>query len=366
MSTQPKYPFDKKADGPVEIDGSFGEGGGQILRTALSLSCITGTPVRIRNIRAGRAAPGLKPQHLLSAGAAARISGGLLKGAEPGSMTIEFSPGPVRPGEYAFDVSEKKASAGSTGLVFQTIAPPLFLASGPSSLVIRGGTHVEWSPPADYIKEVFLPVVKTMGVAAEFSNSLRGYYPMGGGQVEAAIRPASLPLKPLSLTERGVLKRVSLLSAVSNLPRAIAERQLARAGARLGAKGLPALEGSAVEVPSPGKGTYVFILAEFEKVRAGFSALGARGKRAEDVADQAAEGLIEYLGRSGALDAHLSDQVLLFMALAQGTSEVTVSEVTNHLVTNIHVIERLLPVSFNLRGTRGKEGRISVKGCGLV
>ncbi len=350
----------------IEIDGSYGEGGGQILRTSLSLSCVTGKPVRIYNIRAGRIEPGLKPQHLLSAQAAARITSGKLLGDWLGSTLLTFLPGPVIPGSYIFDVSSLKASAGSTGLVFQTAAPPLFLASDDSHILIKGGTHVEWSPPADYIEEVFLKTVSMMGIRADFMNPLKGYYPIGCGEIKAAIKPARLPLSTLNVTERGRLIGVRVLSMVSNLPSSIAERQLERVKERMaGERHLLPVDGRCAEGPSPGKGTFLFILAEFENVRAGFSALGARGKKAETVADEASDKFLRFLKRTGALDPHLADQVLLFMALAEGESHVTTSEVTNHLKTNIYVIEKLLPVKFELHGEVGEEGMIMVKGTGF-
>lgn len=294
--------------------------------------------------------------------AASRVTAGVLAGALPGSRELVFRPGPVKQGEHTFDVSEIKASAGATSLVFQTVAIPLAFAPGRSELTIRGGTHVEWSPPAEYIKEVFLPSAFRMGLAADLQNPVRGYYPTGGGEIRSTIIPSKVPLKPLRVTERGPLIRVRVFSAVSNLPLSIAIRQLDRVAVRLEGLGL-ALERKKEEAPSPGKGSFVFILAEFENIVAGFSALGARGKKAEAVADEAADKFLSYFHKSGALDPHLSDQIAVLMALAAGESQVTVSEVTGHLVTNIRVIEEFLPVKFTLEGGTGTEGRLSVKGC---
>lgn len=332
------------------------------MRTCLTLACLTGTPVRVFNIRAGRRSPGLRPQHVLSASAAAHITGGALTGAEPGSREITFTPGPLSAGTYTFDVAAERASAGSTGLVFQTLALPLSFAPGTSRVIIKGGTHVEWSPSADYIKEVFLPAVKKAGVDIEVENPVKGFYPVGGGELLVTIKPCVRPLLPVTLTERGAITRISILSTVANLPLSIAKRQLDRAQERLGGLGAHVL-GESVEVRSPGRGTAVFILAEFEKTRAGFSALGARGKRAEAVADEAAESFLAYLGASGVLDPHLSDQVMLPMALAEGVSAATTTEVTGHLRTNIHVIEKFLPVKFDIRGETGREGQVTVAGA---
>jgi len=327
----------------IEIDGSHGEGGGQILRTSLALSILTGKPVRLHHIRSRRKAPGLKPQHLLSARAAAQICGGRLVGAELNSTELRFDPGGVQPGRHVFDVG----TAGSTGLILQTLLTPLAFAEGPSRIRMKGGTHVPWSPPADYLQEVFLPTVARMGIHAKLNLHRAGFYPIGGGEIETAVEPASVPLKPLRIEERGHLKTLRVISAVAHLPLSIAERQLSRATNRLAEQGL-APQGEIRTVESPGKGTYCFILAEFENVRAGFSALGKIGKRAEQVGEEAAENFLLYRNGRGALDPHLADQVVLYMALAKGTSVATVSEITEHLKTNLWVIEQFLPMKFEL------------------
>lgn len=348
---------------PIEIDGSFGEGGGQILRTCLSLSCVTGMPFRASNIRAGRKKPGLRPQHLLSVRAAAELSGAEVAGDALGSLELTFKPGRLRPANYLFDVGRLASSAGSTGLVFQTIILPLAFAGSGSRVTIRGGTHVEWSPPADYIKEVFLPLATRFSVRAELENPKNGYYPIGGGEIEARVHPSRPPLSPVEVIDRGGLINVTVSSCVSNLPLDIARRQEKRAVERLEAA---SVHPGAVSftAPSPGRGTYLFILARFESIAAGFCALGARGKRAEEVADEATEKFLSYFNRAGALDPHLSDQVAQCMALAKGRSAFTTTEVTPHLLTNVYVIERFLPVRFSVKGATGEEGSVSVEGCG--
>lgn len=335
------------------------------MRTSLSLSCLTGRPVRVFNIRAGRKAPGLRPQHVLSARSAAGITGGVVKGASVGAKELLFFPGTLRHGVFHFDVSETESSAGSTSLVFQTLALPLSFSGGPSRLDIKGGTHVEWSPTADYLKEVFLPAASLTGIRAALDNPVKGYYPIGGGVIEALIEPASLPLSGIEITERGVLKRVSVTSAVSNLPVKIASRQLESALKLLRASGIEP-EKSSIEAPSPGRGTFVFICAEFERVRAGFSSLGARGKSAEKVGEEAAAAFLDYYRGRGALDPHLADQMALPMALARGVSRVTAAVLTNHLYTNAHVIEQFLPVRFVIEGEAGKEGGVKVQGAAFA
>lgn len=348
----------------IEIDGSYGEGGGQILRTSLALSALTGTPVRIHHIRSGRKAPGLKPQHLMSAQAVVRISGGKLAGAEPGSTELRFDPGRIQSGRYIFDVSTLAASAGSTGLIFQTVLLPLAFAGNRSHVTLKGGTHVAWSPSTDYIRDVFLPAVAKMGIRAKVKIHCAGFYPIGGGEIETVVEPAPVPLRPLRIEERGGLERLSVISAVANLPLSIAERQMSRATHRLTEQGL-APQGETRTVESPGKGTFCFILAEFENVTAGFSALGEIGKRAERVADEAVDGFLRYWNGRGALDPHLADQVVLYLALAEGESYVTLSDITDHLKTNLWVVEQFLPIKFFVEEDPGGERTLRVSGISI-
>jgi len=343
----------------IEIDGSHGEGGGQILRTSLALSALTGTPVRINRIRSSRKTPGLKPQHLISAQAAAQICGGRLVGAQPNSTELRFKPGKVRAGRHAFDVG----TAGSVSLVLQTLLPPLAFCGNPSRILVKGGTHVAWSPTADYLRDVFLPTVTTMGLRAKLHIRRSGFYPIGGGEVEAIVEPSSGPLKPLRVKERGPLKFLRVISTVAHLPISIADRQLNRATHRLAEQGLVP-KGETGTVEAPGKGSFCFIRADFENVGAGFSSLGELGKRAEQVADEAVEDFLEYWKGQGALDQHLADQVVLYMALAEGESVVTVSEVTEHLTTNIWVIEQFLPIKYSLEeDPSGRGGTLRVTGA---
>ena len=350
----------------IEIDGSYGEGGGQILRTSLTLSILTQRPVRIHRIRASRKSPGLKPQHLMSAQAAAQICGGRLEGAGLGATELSFYPGSVRAGQYTFDVAARAGSAGSVSLIFQTVLLPLGFARAASHIVFKGGTHVPWSPTADYLRDVFLPTVAPIGAEAKLEIPVAGFYPVGGGRLDVTVHTFRCPLKPMQIKERGELKRLWISSAVANLPLSIADRQLNRAIGRLAEHGL-APRGESRSVDSPGKGAYCFILAEFEKIRAGFTALGAIGKRAEQVADEAVEDFLGFRDQPGALDLHLADQVVLFTALAEGESEVTLSEVTEHLKTNIWVIEQFLPVKFDLTEDSAGSGKtFRVRGAGFT
>lgn len=336
------------------------------MRSSLTLAALTGSAVEVSNIRAGRKVPGLRPQHLLSAMAASRVTSGRIEGAGTGSRSMRFMPGPcVRPGDYAFDVAKGTGSAGSATLVFQTLGLPLAFAPGTSSVVIKGGTHVAWSPPADYLREVYLPAIAPMGVSFSVEVPLWGFYPIGGGELDVRIDPVDPPLKPLSLTERGTIRGASILSVVSNLPLSIAERQLA--AARKGLRGLSidaAVE--CREVPGPGRGTFLFITIEFENIKAGFSALGERGKPAEEVGAEAARLAVTYLDSTGAADPHLADQLALLMALARGRSTLTTTEVTGHLLTNIDIIKAFLDVEFIVTGRPGGPGTVQVDGAGFV
>jgi RNA 3'-terminal phosphate cyclase (ATP) len=346
----------------VTIDGSYGEGGGQVLRTALSLSALLGEAVRIENIRAKRPKPGLQAQHLTGVLATAQVCNAELEGAELGSQTLTFAPqAPPQAGDYSFDVAEarKGGSAGSTSLVFQTLLLPLTLADGDSHLTLRGGTHVAWSPPFHYLQHVYLPTLMRMGIEATIEINQWGWYPIGGGEMKARIRgqgtgdkgPPFIPylLSPITLVERGELKRLWGISALSNLPAHIGQRQKRQVERLLWERGFtPEIE--IVDAPSSGQGTVVFLVAEFENVMAGFTSYGARGKRAEKVAEEACRELIQYYDSGQALDKHLADQLILPMSLAAGQSGFTTCEITQHLRTNVGVVEQLMGVKAEIEG----------------
>jgi RNA 3'-terminal phosphate cyclase (ATP) len=334
----------------IEIDGSFGEGGGQILRTALGLSCVTGTPVRVFDIRTNRPKPGLKTQHLASVNALARIAGAEVSGAKAESREISFRPGPVAGGEYAFEIG----TAGSVPLLLQSLLLPLAFAKAPSRLVLGGGTHVAFSPPFDYLSEVFLPWLGRIGIRASAGIERYGFYPRGGGTVAAEIAPASRP-RGIGLEERGAVRGVLGRSCVANLPLSIAERQRDAA--------LPLLSGHSpaivtAAVPSFGKGTFLFLKVDSDAGPAGFSALGALGKRAEEVGREAAAETLAYLSSPGALDPRIADQLVPYLALSREPSRFTVSRVTNHLVTNLHTVRRMLGTGFEVEGDIGGPGRV--------
>lgn len=260
----------------LELDGSHGEGGGQILRTSLALSMVTGTAVRIRNIRARRARPGLMRQHLVAVQAAARISGARVEGAEIGAAELTFVPGEVKPGEHDLAVG----TAGSTTLVLQTVLPALLCASGPSLLALEGGTHNPLAPPFDFLDRSYLPLVRRMGPEVQAELERPGFYPAGGGRIVVTVEP-SPRLSGFELLERGEVRRRRATVILSRLPRHIADRELGEV-ARLTGWESSALE--IREVDSPGPGNVLLLEIESESSTEVFAGFGEKGVKAEDVA----------------------------------------------------------------------------------
>ena len=340
----------------IIIDGRHGEGGGQIVRTALTLAALCNVPLSIHDIRGNRKKPGLRPQHLLAVNALATITDGKTAGAVLGSDELMFIPGTLREGKYRFDIG----TAGSTGLVLQAILPVLLFGKSPSLIQITGGTHVPWSPAFHYLEAILLPVLKKMGGDVVLEIDTWGWYPRGGGRVKARINNAP-GLTAIRLFNRGALDTVYLLSAVSNLPLSIAERQRDHASKRIAVVGVrPTL--STVDAPSPGSGTVLFLAAEFQGGSGGFTSLGKRGKKAEAVADEACNEFFDFLDSRGTVDLHLADQLVLYMALGRGRSTVITQSITKHLLTNVWVIEQFLPVTFDIEKETGK---ITVDGIGF-
>ncbi len=341
------------ADNPgdlLHIDGSFGEGGGQILRTALSLAVVLGRPFRMFRIRAGRPKPGLRPQHLVAVRAAAAICDAALEGDRVGSQELLFAP-QRKPtgGDYTFDVGATEAggSAGAVSLVFQTLFLPLSLVDTPSRLTLVGGTHVPWSPPFHYLAHVYRPAAAALGYEADLALERWGWYPKGGGVMRAQIRPRRNPShgenaeQALDWTRRGRLTRIWGISAASNLPEHIVQRQKAQALETLRKAGLRA-EIEEAEAPATGFGTVVFLVAEYERGIGGFTAYGALRKPAERVAEEAARELIGFHRTKAAVDAHLADQLLLPVVLCGADVAFTTPQATDHLRTNAWAIEQFL------------------------
>ena len=340
----------------VVIDGSFGEGGGQVLRTSLALSALLGREVRIENIRAGRARPGLAAQHLAGVQATAQVCGARVEGARIGSTELSFSPGHIRGGAFRFDVG----TAGATTLVLQTILPCLLVAREASAVQITGGTNVLWSPPQEYLAHVFLPAIAAMGASARIECLRPGFYPKGGGRLEARVTPLSAPLRPLAWSERGELRSLTAFSvAEERLPAHIVRRQIEGAREALGPVGLRA-ETAHPESASPG--TMLTIAARFERGAAGFSDSGERGKPAETVGREAGEQAARFLQGHASVDMHLADQLLLHAAIAGGETVYVTEHITEHLRTNAWVLAQFLEAEIEIDEDTG---RVTVHGVGL-
>jgi RNA 3'-terminal phosphate cyclase (ATP) len=329
----------------LHIDGSYGEGGGQILRTSLSLAAITGQPIRIDRIRAKREKPGLAIQHLTGVRAAATLCQAEITGDRVGSTQLEFIPHrPVQAGNYTFDVAQTvgSGSAGAVTLILQTVLLPLALASGKSTVTLKGGTFVPWSPPAPYIEQVYLPVLQHMGVQATVTIAAWGWYPRGGGELDVQISGNGSgvgSLKPIQMLERGALRQVKGLAIVTELPSHIPQRMASRAHnlleqAQLKAQVQPQRERGV------GPGAGIFLMAEYEHAQTGFGAVGKVGLPAEEVAAIATQELLGFHANGAPVDVHLADQLLLPTALAAAPSQYRTTEISTHLVTNAWVIEQ--------------------------
>ncbi len=340
----------------IEINGSQGEGGGQIIRTALSLSVITGKAFRITGIRAGRRQTGLKEQHLTCVRACRTISQAAVEGDSVGSSALTFIPGETRPGDYHFNIS----TAGSTSLVFQCIFFPLALTSGHSSISITGGTHVLWSPSFDYLRSLWLPTMKKLGFHGELTLERAGYFPVGGGKIAAHVEPVK-KLENLSSLNRGRLKKLAIFLGSSNLPSTSRERMKKTLQNTLESY-LALISFQEGDLPSPGRNAFVTIHATFEHTQACFTDVGERGKPSEDVAATASNHFLAYMARKGSLDEHMTDQILLPLALVQqGSSTCTISHVSQHLLTNAAIIRKFLDVTVEIEGAENSEGSITVR-----
>lgn len=325
------------------IDGSHGEGGGQILRTALTYAALFRRPIRIENIRAGRRNPGLAAQHITSIRAAGAICAAGIVGDSLGSQTLAFTPRTaVIPGAYYFDVADARegGSAGSTSLVLQTVLLPLALAGGESQVTVVGGTHMLWSPSFDYLDGVWLPALRGIGIDAELALEAWGWFPIGQGRIRASIRGhAGRAPGPLGLVERGAPLGVEGRAVAANLPAHIPQRMADRAGALLREAGLTT-DISPLRVRAACAGAGIFLTSRYEKAVCGFTALGARGKPSEQVAEEAVELLLAHLRAGASLDEHLGDQILVALAIAGGPSRYSVERISRHLETNAWLVER--------------------------
>ena len=349
------------------VDGSYGEGGGQILRTTVAISCIIGEPVKIVNIRAKRPQPGLKRQHMTAIKAAATLCSAEVEGLKLGSRTLTFRPGSIKGGNYRFDIG----TAGSITLVLQTITPIMAYSPQPVEVTITGGTDVPWSPPIDYFRNVIAWHLRDMGYELSMALLRRGHYPRGGGMVRVHVLKPPRSLTHINKVRRGEVRVIKGISHCVKLPKHVAERQAKSAKATLIQGGVRAPVEIQLEYYEPrqdphlGPGSGIVLWAEAGNTVIGADALGAKGKRAEVVGSEAAQKLLKELATGAALDRHMSDNILLYAALAEGESRVGGSELTMHAHTVIWLIRQLLSVNVELSGGLGKPFTAVIKGAGI-
>lgn len=342
----------------IELDGAAGEGGGQILRSALALSVCTSQAIRIRHIRARRPKPGLMRQHLACVNAAVAISGARAFGAELGSQELVFEPGPVRPGDYTFNVG----TAGSCSLVLQTVLPPLMMAGPASRVALGGGTHNPMAPPFHFLERCFAPLLRGLGVELKLELRRLGFYPAGGGEFAAVITPASSGLSPFDVTERGAPREAYAECLVPGLPQRVAHRELEALGQALGWSGDQLRTPAARQNEGPGNALMATLVHEHVTELA--TAFGEKGVTSEAVARGVAREVQAYQRASGALGPHLADQWMLPLALAvvqaRRPASFTCTEMTEHSTTNTRVIEAFLPVRFEVREEGAGLWRVSL------
>ncbi len=338
----------------ITIDGSLGEGGGQILRTSLALSLVTGQPFRIEKIRAGRKNPGLLRQHLTAVKAATEIGQADVKGDAIGSTQLTFTPGAIKPGDYAFAVG----TAGSATLVLQTVLPALLVGDGETTtLTLEGGTHNPFAPPFDFLVQAFLPLINRLGVGVAATIERHGFYPAGGGRFVVSLNPTQ-HLKPLELIERGPITGKAARAIVAHLPFDIAERELSLIGRKLDLPG-EALHGETIKT-SPGPGNAVTVELTSQHVTEVFTGFGERGVSAEAVANAVVKAAREYIAADVVVGEYLADQLLLPFALAGGGAFTTLP-LSQHSTTNMDVIQKFLDVKFAVTKLSNRAVRVDVQ-----
>jgi len=333
----------------LEIDGSVGEGGGQIIRTAIALAAITGKEVEITNIRANRPKPGLSAQHLNAVKAVERLARGKTEGLELRSTRLQFTPGELKGFEGDIDIG----TAGSITLLLQSLIPVALFADTETKVRITGGTDVNWSPPIDFYTHVFLPALQEMGCEVHLDVKRRGYYPKGGGLVDVSVCPVE-HINGFALQNRGHDGIVHGISHSSGLPAHVAERQAKAAKKILDNAGYNTELKKEIEDGS--KRTTGSVITLWCGYKSG-SALGERGKRAEFVGEEAAKNIITELESAATVDVHLADQLVPYIALSKDKSEMKVREITKHLETNMYITQKFFDVAFEIEKERTKEGK---------
>ncbi|HEX8162077.1 MAG TPA: RNA 3'-terminal phosphate cyclase [Pyrinomonadaceae bacterium] len=336
----------------ITIDGSYGEGGGQIIRTSLALSLVTGKAFRVERVRARRDPPGLKRQHLTAVNAAAEVGRAKAEGARVGSQHFGFEPGEVAPGDYHFAIG----TAGSTTLVLQTVLPPLMIARGPSLVTLEGGTHNVHAPPFDFLAKTFLPLVRRTGPRVEIDLARYGFYPPGGGRLGVLIEPTGERGR-LDITRRGEMRRRLARALCVRLPPSVGERELAVVRERLGWEDEELQVETSDNAPSPGN--VLTLELESEHLTELFTGVGERGVRAETVAGRAVAEVENHLAHGAPVGEHLADQLLIPMALAGGGSFVT-GRPSLHTTTNIEIIKTFLDVRITTEQVSEKQWKVEV------
>jgi len=350
----------------IEIDGSIGEGGGQILRTAIALSAILGEDIRIINIRKNRPNPGLKAQHLHAVKAVAKIANARVNGLKLGSQELIFKPQKISAGQFTIDVG----TAGSISLVLQALLPVLVFANNESKIEIIGGTDTKWAPPIDYLRFVFKRYLEYMGVDVSMDIIKRGHYPKGGGRVVVKTKPVG-KLKSINVTDQGTIRNIKGISHAVKLPRHVAERQANEATKEIRKSLSPDIN---VEITiehhinnmhlGPGSGIVLWTESDTLSV-VGSDSLGERGKRAEKVGFEAAKQLINVIKKGAAIDFHMCDMLLPWLSLANGESQLLAPDMTLHAQTNIEIIKLFLGDIFSYHKTQNNNYLIKIKGRGI-
>jgi len=335
------------AAGPViiDIDGSYGSGGGQVVRTSVGLSAVTGKPCRITNIRAGRPKPGLAAQHLKGIEAVAKLCNAELKGASIGSTEITFIPNKIKTNSLKIDIG----TAGSVTLVLQALMIPAVHAKQPIEFEITGGTHVKWSPTTGYFRHVFSEYMKMMGIEITSETEKYGYFPKGGGRIKVKVNPAE-KIKPITIEKR---KGHALTEAWSNASRELIKPGVGERQNQAASQALKIDKKNTKYVPSASIGSSITIASSFDNCFLGANSLGERGKPAEKVGKEAATELKQALDSKATVDSHMADQLLPYMALGNGKSVIIAPEITDHAKTNMRVIEKFLDVKFSIKEISG-------------
>lgn len=342
----------------ITIDGSHGEGGGQIVRSSLALSLVTGKPVTIEKIRAKRSRPGLMRQHLTAFQAAAQIGNADVEGDSLGSSKVTFQPHELSAGDYNFNIG----TAGSTMLVLQTVLPALMVADGPSRVVLEGGTHNPFAPPFDFLQRAYAPLVERLGPKIEMTLDRPGFYPAGGGRAVVTIKPAQ-QLKPLNLMERGELLRRGVRAVVSNLPRHIGERECRRV---INKCNWGSESGTVEEVTNArGPGNALIVEIESRHVTEVFTSFGEKGRPAEAVAEKCVKQVLRYLKGDAPVGEYLADQLILPLAIgaSQGTGggQFQTLELSEHSTTHLEVVQRFLDIQVEVEEKDGDEAIVSIQ-----